>query len=445
MINKSVALATDLFFSIMKQFILSVTIACVAFSLHAAVDFDKYFCDSTLRIDYIFSGNADSTTVSVDGLEYLSGWSGRRHKLDTIPYAGNLQVQVKDAITQKTIYLNSFSSLYQEWLHTPQAKLHPVAMENTFLIPAPRRDVDVIFTLYDNRCKPMASITHRISPEDILIRRPDTSHPETHRYIIKNGSPKEKIDVAILAEGYTSEEMDSFYIHAEKAVASILSHEPFKSQADKFNFIAVATPSKESGVSIPKIGQWKDTAFSSHYSTFYSDRYLTTTEVKAIHNALRGLPYEHIIILANEYEYGGGGIYNFYTLTTARNPYFWPVVTHEFGHSFGALADEYFYEDGDVMDETYPLDIEPWEPNITTLTNFDNKWKDMITNTPIPTPTDGIYKDKIGVFEGGGYRTHGIYRPIDKACRMRFNSADGFCPVCQRAISCIIDFYTNPD
>lgn len=430
----------------MKNFILSAAFAgLIAQPLSAAVDFDKYFCDSTLRIDYIFSGKKGASAVSVDGLEYQPGWAGRRHRLDYVPFEGNLQVIVKDSASGDTIYVNSYSSLFQEWLHTPEAELHPISMENTFIVPAPRNEADITVTLFDNRREPMAATTHHVTPGDILIRRPDTSRPTGHRYIHKSGSPKEKIDVAILAEGYTTEEMDSFYVHAEKAVASILSHEPFKSRADEFNFVAVASPSKESGVSVPKNGQWKDTAFSSHYSTFYSDRYLTTTAVKSIHDALRGIPYEHIVILANEYEYGGGGIYNFYTLTTARNPQFWPVVTHEFGHSFGGLADEYFYAGGDVMDETYPLDIEPWEPNITTLTDFDKKWKDMVPGIKIPTPVEGTPKGKVGVFEGGGYRTHGVYRPVDTTCRMRFNDAEGFCPVCQRAITTLIDFYTTSD
>ena len=426
-----------------KKIILSTAIAAITSPLSASVDFNKFFCDSTLRIDYIFSGKSGAPSVSVDGLEYQPGWAGRRHNLDYVPFDGNLQVLVKDAISGDTIYLNSYSSLFQEWLHTPESKMHPVAMENTFLVPAPRHEADVTVTLYDNRRNPMATVTHRVTPDDILIRRPDTSTSVEHRYIHKSGSSENKIDVAILAEGYTIEEMDSFYIHAEKAVESILSHEPFKSRANEFNFVAVASPSKESGVSVPKNGPWKDTAFSSHYSTFYSDRYLTTTAVKSIHDVLRGIPYEHIIILANEYEYGGGGIFNFYTLTTARNPQFWPVVAHEFGHSFGALADEYFYEGGDVMDETYPLDIEPWEPNITTLVDFKSKWHDMVSDIKIPTPLQGASKGKLGVFEGGGYRTHGVYRPVDVACRMRFNDADGFCPVCQRAIKTLIDFYVN--
>ena len=54
-----------------------------------------------------------------------------------------------------------------------------------------------------------------------------------------------------------------------------------------------------------------------------------------------------------------------YTLTTAHHPDFQPVVVHEFGHSFGGLADEYAYTE--APSPQYPYEVEPWEPNITTL------------------------------------------------------------------------------
>ena len=221
-----------------------------------------------------------------------------------------------------------------------------------------------------------------------------------------------------------------------------LSYEPFKSFKNKFNFIAVASESKDSGVSTPGKGIWKNTIFNSHFNTFYSDRYLTTRQVKAIHNVIADIPYEHIIILANTKKYGGGGIYNSFTLTTAHHESFLPVVVHEFGHSFAGLADEYFYEQ-DVFSDTYPFDVEPWEQNITTLVNFEEKWKDMLPdNIPIPTAPNSKEPYKIGVYEGGGYSAKGIYRPAFN-CRMRTNNATTFCPVCQRAIKRMIKFYTD--
>lgn len=83
----------------------------------------------------------------------------------------------------------------------------------------------------------------------------------------------------------------------------------------------------------------------------------------------------------------GGGIYNSYTLTTAHHAMFRPVVIlRRFGHSFGGLADEYFY-DNDIMTDTYQVGHkEPWEQNISTQVDFASKWKDMLpSNIPIPT------------------------------------------------------------
>ena len=134
--------------------------------------------------------------------------------------------------------------------------------------------------------------------------------------------------------------MPAFINDAKRATEALFAHEPFKELQSKFNIIAVKSPSKESGTSIPSKGIWKETALQSSFDTFYSDRYLTTLHVKKIHQWLAGLPYEHIIILVNTSEYGGGGILNFYNLSSCNHKSFLPVVVHEFGHSFAGLADE---------------------------------------------------------------------------------------------------------
>lgn len=164
-----------------------------------------------------------------------------------------------------------------------------------------------------------------------------------------------------------------------------------------------------------------------------------------MHDLISGIPCEHIIILANTTTYGGGGIYNSYTLTTAHNPMFKPVVVHEFGHSFAGLGDEYFYEQIDHTEGTYDLSYEPWEQNITSLVDFKSKWEDMLpAGYTVPTePTDERKANyTVGVYEGGGYITKGMYRPA-VICRMRDNVATQFCPVCQRAIERIIRFHVE--
>ena len=425
----------------MKKHILFLLCLIAVASTRAQV-FADHFADKTLRVDYIFNGNASGQAICLDGLSALPTWAGRKHHLAELPLQGNGQIVMRNAASGKTIYTTSFSSLFQEWLETDEARNVTKGFENTFLLPYPLQPVEIEITLLDPRRNVRASMKHIVHPNDVLIEQKGNSHITPHKYLLHNDSPEKCIDVAILAEGYTLQEMQTFYEDADIACKSIFDHEPFKSMKKRFNVVAVASPSTDSGVSVPRLNEWKHTAFGSHFSTFYSDRYLTTSRVKAIHDALAGIPYEHIIILANTEEYGGGGIYNSYTLTTAHHPMFRPVVVHEFGHSFGGLADEYFY-DNDVMTDTYPLDTEPWEQNISTQVDFAAKWKDMLSeNTPVPTPAEVSENYPTGVYEGGGYSAKGIFRPAEN-CRMRTNEYPAFCPVCQRALRRIIEFYTE--
>lgn len=407
--------------------------------------------EKTLRIDYIFSGTDKSQEISLDEMSSFDGWAGRRSHLDTIVVRGNGQISLMDEESGAILYRQSFSTLFQEWQTTEEATRLRKAFENVFLLPMPSAAAIAKVELYDFRGKVCASLTHRIDPDDILIRHLSGT-PAPHRYIKENGTPQEKIDVAIVAEGYTAAETDLFYADAVKAVEAILSHSPFDRYADRFNFVAVALPSAESGVSVPGEGLWKETALGSHFDTFYMERYLTTLRLRQMHDALCGIPYEHIVILANTETYGGGGIFNSYTLTTAHHPSFEPVVVHEFGHSFAGLADEYYYDDQYV--EYYYPDCEPWEQNITTLFDFPSKWDDMlpvVVSVPSSVPQGNVWdmikdgKDPdslIGVYEGAGYQSKGVYRPYPD-CRMKTNAASGFCPVCQRAIARMIEFYSE--
>ena len=376
-------------------------ICCIILCFYTSIgsyaqNFADYFQNKTMRVDYIFTGDATQQSIYLDELSQLPTWAGRQHHLSELPLEGNGQIIVKDLASKQCIYKTSFSSLFQEWLSTDEAKETAKGFENTFLLPYPKQPVEIEVTLYSPRKKTMATYKHIVRPDDILIHKRGVSHVTPHRYMLQSGNEKDCIDVAILAEGYTEKEMDIFYQDAQRTCESLFSYEPFRSMKGKFNIVAVASPSTDSGVSVPRENLWKETAVHSHFDTFYSDRYLTTSRVKSIHNALAGIPYEHIIILANTDVYGGGGIYNSYTLTTAHHPMFKPVVVHEFGHSFGGLADEYFYED-DVMTDTYPLDVEPWEQNISTQVNFASKWKDMLpSDTPNPTPIAERKKYPVG-------------------------------------------------
>ena len=418
---------------------------------------DKNSYNRTLRIDYIFSGTDSTTQIALGQLSSFEGWAGRTHNMDSLPLKGNGQIVMRDAKSSEVLYMNSFSTLFQEWQCTEEAVRIRRSFENVFLLPMPLEKVVVSVELFGFKGERTAYFEHEVDPADILIRkRALTDAP--YRYLLHSGPSTECIDIAIVAEGYLSSEAELFFSDATVAMNEILSYEPFASLRDNFNFIAVAPSSKESGVSIPSEGDWKDTALGASFSTFYSDRYLTTLHLNKLHDVLSGLPYEHIIILANTDNYGGGGIYNSYTLTTAHHPLFRPVVVHEFGHSFAGLADEYYYDD-QYVDQYYPQ-VEPWEQNISTLVDFASKWQGLLPegrscwDGPLFQPTDPVDSKVlwkaiengsdpssfIGVYEGAGYQSKGVYRGYPD-CRMKSNEAPVFCPVCEDAIRRLIEFY----
>lgn len=429
----------------MKRRLLSLVLAVVVTATTLSAQcFDEYFIDRTLRVDLIFAGDHAEQDVTLRALHSWEGWSGRRNNLDEVPLRGDGELSLIDQATQRVIYRTTFSSLFQEWLAMDEALTAHRAYEFTILAPMPQREATLRVVLYDPHQEVCAQMDQLLDPKDILIHNFDLQ-AKTPFSTIFSGSEENKIDVAILAEGYTAEEMELFHKDAQATVEALFSHEPFGEMKEHFNFIAVESVSRDSGVSIPRKGEWKDSAISSHFDTFYAARYLTTSAIFQMSDLLAGLPYEHIIVLANTDTYGGGGIYNSYTLTTAHHHHFAPVVVHEFGHSFAGLADEYFYDTPDISSNPLVNTIEPWQQNITNLANFQSKWADMMPEgAVIPSaPTKKAEENyTVGAYEGANYMTTGAYRPA-VVCRMRNNTATQFCPVCQRAIQRMITFYTE--
>lgn len=412
----------------MKRFLLAIVCVMVSVSIYAQ-DFDKWFSDKTLRIDYIFSGNDHEQHIAVDELCQEPRWYGKRQRLAEVPVEGNGQITVRDHKTGRVIYRNSFSTLFQEWQSYPEAKTATKSFENVFLVPMPKDTADITVDLRDNRRQVTSSLTHTVVPSDILIRHIGEKGVTPYVTLQQADDTTRCIHIAYIAEGYTKAEMPLFLEDARKAMGFLFSYEPFKSMKGRFNIVAVESPSVDSGTSIPGKGIWKNTALHSNFDTFYSDRYLTTLHLKDLHNWLAGTPYEHIIVLVNTDKYGGGGILNSYNLSMTHHDCFRPVVVHEFGHSFAGLADEYAYDTEEVP--MYPHDVEPWEKNITTKVNFHGKWENLIGKDP-----------KAGFYEGAGYSPKGVYRAYPD-CRMRTNEYPEFCPACKQAIQSVIDFYTR--
>ena len=402
--------------------------------------YDRYFEDKSLRIDYMSIGDAKTQTAVVHELREEPVWGGpKKNLIEPFGY-GEYLMEIYDASSDELIYSRSFCSLFGEWRTTAEAKTEIQAWYNSMSIPYPKDRIIVDLKARNKADMKFYSIMrHEIDPSSMFIDKA----PLVDNKVVKiqdNGGPTDKVDLVFIAEGYTEAELDKFFKDAERFSEALFACPPFDTCRDDFNVWAVGTVSMDSGTSSSGIGIYKNTALKTGYYTFGLDRYLTTKDMKSIKDATWNVPCDAVFLLINAETYGGGGIYNSYACGTADNARTLNVFTHEFGHSFAGLGDEYF-ESEVAYESYYNLEKELWEPNITTLVEFDRKWKDLLPEgTPIPTPLNDETKDKIGVFEGGGYLSEGIYRPMDH-CMMRDYAP--FCPACSRAILQMVDFLSD--
>ena len=405
--------------------------------------FRKYFKNSTCRIDYYHSGSEEVEYYLEDLILEEPTWYGSRTNLvDTFDF-GNYKFEVYDILTGKLLYSRGYSSLFLEYRSTEDARSQCGSFPESVVFPFPRKPVRVDFLSRGKDLVWQKQHEIIIDPDDPSIKkikRKDLSF-ETLK-IHRSGRPKKRLDIVFLPEGYTADQKEKFEADCRAAADDLLGCTPYDSSKDKINIHAVWAPSEEEGTDLPGDSVWKNTLLHTNFYTFGSERYLTTASYHDVRNVAAHAPNDQIVILVNHPKYGGGGIYNFYSVATTGDEQAPFLLVHEFGHAFAGLGDEYYTSDVAVQD-FYDLSTEPWEPNLTSLVEFDRKWKDVLpSGTPVPTPDSSAFLEKVGVYEGGGYMTKGLYRPyID--CTMNVVRYNHFCPVCQRAIQRMIDFYAE--
>ena len=152
----------------MRLYLALILTFCCMQHLHAQ-SFEEYFEDATLRLDYIFAGNANAQHVYLQELKKQDKWAGRRNRLAEKFLDGNGQLTMKDHDTQQVIYVWTFSTLFQEWLQYDEAKHVDRAFEASYNVPFPKKPVDVTITLTNNHQQVIAEMTHTVDPKDILI------------------------------------------------------------------------------------------------------------------------------------------------------------------------------------------------------------------------------------------------------------------------------------
>ena len=408
----------------------------------ACAQFDQYFTEASLRVDYCLTGNHDVTNYSLKELIREPFWSGSKTNLiDTLEF-GNYIVKVFEAETDKLLFSKGYQNLYGEWTSTPEALHMTKTFDESVILPFPKVKVDIALLRKTWEGELVEGMRFTVSPDDYFIHDYKNLNLPVYEAWIGNKDYTKAVDIVILPEGYTQAEMGKFIKDCDFFVESMFGYAPYDRYRESFNIRGVMAPSAESGCTMPGDHIYKNTVMRFSFWTFDSERYCMSTDNRDIRDLAGQVPYDQIYILVNTEKYGGGGIYNFYCSSASSNSFSSDVIIHEFGHGFAGLADEY-YNDETGYDHMYNLAVEPWEPNITSLVDFSNKWGDMLNKkTPVPTPREKKYETVIGVFEGGGYEPKGMYSP-HMDCLMKTFKGHEFCPVCQRAIERMILYYSK--
>lgn len=418
-----------------------IIIALSRFNLAAQISFEKYFLDKTLRIDYLHTGNSNEESVKLHQIKEDPYWGGsKKNLIDNFNY-GKYKFTITDSVSGKLLYSRGYSTLFSEWQTTEESKRIIKTFDESIDFPYPMATIKVLILSRDKQDEFNEIFSAFINPQNCIF----TENPQLGLKTIKihhTGNHHDKLDIVILPEGYIKKEMKKFKKDARRVIQNLLDSSPYNVHKDRINIWAVKAISIESGTDIPGDSIWKESKLNTSFYTFGNERYLTTLSYHLVKDVAANVPHDQIYILVNSSKYGGGGIYNFYSIGISDNEATSFIFCHEFAHAFAGLADEY-YNSEVAYEDFYSLDIEPWEPNITTLINFEKKWKEMIlSDTPFPTLRVEQNSNKIGVFEGGGYVAKGVYSPF-MDCTMKSAIWDNFCPVCKKAIVKMLESYSN--
>lgn len=483
---------------------LLITLLACSFLTAQSAKFSDWFEDATMRIDYYHSGHANSEEIIPDRLYRYDIWAGSRENLIDQFQHGRYFYKIYDTEKGILLYSKGFDSYFGEYKTTDDAIAGKKKVyHESALIPFPRKSVVFVVEMRKKDQTLIELFKQTINPaDDYIIRNEKQDQTIKIFNVQKSGAPNNKLDIVILAEGYTLNEQKKFEKDLQRFSNGFFKQEPYKSKKNLINITGVFKPSQESGCDEPGAGIFRNTALNCTFYSLGSERYLLTEDNKTMRDIASVVPYDAIYIMVNHEKYGGGGIYNLFCTFTSDNQWFEYLFLHEFGHSFAGLADEYYTSDV-AYSEFYPQGIEPLEPNITAATDPAKvKWRNHFKE-PVEVPTlwekadfDSLdlnwqkerrklnkeiaslkkngapkkeidnaikhynlkdkehsavvekflkaskYFGKAGVYEGAGYASKGLYRPMVD-CIMFSKGSKPYCGVCEEAVNLKILSYSK--
>ena len=462
----------------MKRTLLWLAVLVIAAQGPArAARFEEFFTGRTLRLELSRLFGAAGDHVSIDRVRVEGLWPGSRTRLLDSTNLGDFFFEIVDLQTETPLYSRGVGSAHRAASAFPRSLRFPEP-RLPFLVRLSRRLPDQSFDVI---------WTGAFDPQSPIVERSEIV-PRPTWVLFESGPALSKVDLLILGEGYTADELPRYHADVGRLVESLFSLEPFASRRASFNVRVVDTPSASTGIARRGSDEETASALGAVLDTDASGSDRLTFEGLAWREAATVLPNDFIIILVNSRQDLSVGSFQQFAAVAARSPMSHLLLAHQFGHHFAGLGDEH---GSDENSATEPLldptqRHEPWEPNITALLDPEAvKWQRLADpETPLPTswnrapfeeqlarmhgegsvedltsidlltlPPDGkaVLKEllgseefagAVGAFEGIGADADRYYRPSPD-CVMYTGGEGGYCKVCQHAIDRVIRLYTQ--
>ncbi len=290
---------------------------------------------ATVRVDYFHRGNATDEMFSLHQvvLEPLP-WPGNPERPIDTTQRGCFLFQIEDPESGVVLYSRGYSSIFQEWQSTGEAREMNRSFHESVRFPKPDKPVR-LRVLKRNDAQQFESIwTADIDTDDMQVVRAHAPAPAEVVELHISGAPANKVDIVLLGDGYSAAEAGKFAADAERLTKALFSYAPFSTRANDFNVWGINPPAAQSGVNRPSNGTFRYSPSGTTYDAFGSERYVLAFDNLGMRRILQHTPYEFVVILANSDTYGGGGIYGLYSTVAAGSDWSDYVFVHEFGHQF---------------------------------------------------------------------------------------------------------------
>ena len=167
----------------------------------------------TMRVDFYHTGNSETEIFSFDRavLEPLQ-FPGNLHQPTDKTLRGKYSFGIVDSDSGSVAWSRSFSSIYGEWETTGEARQMNRTFHESLRFPAQDKEFEVVLSKRGEQ-NVFAEIWRiRIDPDDYLVHQESAAYAEHVVAIEHNGDPATKVDVLLLGDGYTAEQVEQTFI-----------------------------------------------------------------------------------------------------------------------------------------------------------------------------------------------------------------------------------------